>query len=153
MGSTMGKPVFGHMQTAMVQISLCIFTVWSGPLSSANSFIGYYRIFQLRANAWMRLWACAERCVYKHAQNVPLSMHKMCLRACTKFCACSKAHFVNARRHILCMLIDTFSLDSASVIIAHNGRGVFKVYLNSRDPDQPRKWYILIKTFTYANTL
>ena len=34
--------------------------VWSGPLLSANKIIGHYRMYQCRANAWMRLCTCVE---------------------------------------------------------------------------------------------
>ena len=61
-GWAMWKPVFGRMRTAKAQISLRIGAGWSGPLLSANRVIGYYRIFQWRANARIRLRKCAEWC-------------------------------------------------------------------------------------------
>ena len=61
MGRAMRKSVFGHMQTAKAQISLCTRTVWSGPSLSASKIIGYYRTYKWRAKARMRLCACAGR--------------------------------------------------------------------------------------------
>ena len=46
MGRAVRKRVLGHMRIANAQISLCINTVWSGPLLSANGNIRYYRMFQ-----------------------------------------------------------------------------------------------------------
>ena len=54
----MRQRVFGHMRTAKAQISLRIRAVWSGPSLSANRIIGYYRMYQWRANARMRPHAC-----------------------------------------------------------------------------------------------
>ena len=55
MGHTIGKCLFGCMQTAKAQIRLCIRTVWSGPSLSAARIIWYYTMFQWRTNAWNRL--------------------------------------------------------------------------------------------------
>ena len=57
------------------QIRQRIRAVWSGPSLSANRTIGYYRMYQWRANARMRLWAWVE-------------WTWICA-----FCACSKAQF------------------------------------------------------------
>ena len=54
----MRKCIFGHKRTAKAQISLRIRAVWSGHSPSANRIIGYYRMYQWRANIRMRLCAC-----------------------------------------------------------------------------------------------
>ena len=51
----MRKHVFGHMRTAKAQINLRIRAVWSGPTLSANRIIRYFRMYQWRANARMKL--------------------------------------------------------------------------------------------------
>ena len=66
MGRAMRKHVFGHMRTAKAQISLRIRAVWSGPSLSESRIIEYYWMFQWRANARMRLCACAGWCEYAH---------------------------------------------------------------------------------------
>ena len=64
MGHAMWKCVFRDMQTVKAQISLCIHAVWLGSSLSANRMIGYYRMFQWRANAqmtlgmWRMMWIC-----------------------------------------------------------------------------------------------
>ena len=58
MGHAM-RTVSGHMRTAKDQINPRIHAVWSGPSLSANKqIIGYYRIYEWRAKARMRLCAC-----------------------------------------------------------------------------------------------
>ena len=79
----MRKRAFGHMRTAKAQISLRIRAVWSGPSLSANRIIGHYRMYQLRANARMRLCACVGW-----------------IWICA-FCACSKIHFLLGAAHLL----------------------------------------------------
>ena len=51
MGRATRKRVFRHMRTANAQIRLRICAVWSGPSLSANRIIGYYRMYEWRANA------------------------------------------------------------------------------------------------------
>ena len=58
MSCAMQKSVFRYMQTLKAQISLCIPAVRSGPSLSANRIIGHYRMYQWKANAWMRLCPC-----------------------------------------------------------------------------------------------
>ena len=58
LGGTLRKHVFSHMWTAKVQISLCICTVWSGPSLCTYRIIGYYRIYEWRANAQGWIWIC-----------------------------------------------------------------------------------------------
>ena len=65
----MQKHVFRHMRTAKAQISLRIHAVWSGPSLSANRISGYYRMFQCKAYAQMRLYACAG-CEFIHSAYV-----------------------------------------------------------------------------------
>ena len=60
------KHVYGHMRTANAQIRLRIRAVWSGPSLSANRIVGYYRMFQRKANAQMSFRACAEWCKSTH---------------------------------------------------------------------------------------
>ena len=74
----MQQRVFGHMLTAKAQIRQRIRAVWSGLSLSADRTIGYYRMYQWRANARMRLWASVE-------------WTWICA-----FCACSKAQFRKA---------------------------------------------------------
>ena len=50
--------LFGHKWTAKAKISLCIHAVWSGPSLSTNRITGHYRMYQWRANAWMRFYSC-----------------------------------------------------------------------------------------------
>ena len=47
------------MRIAKVQISLCIRTVWSGPLLSAINTIGYKRMYKWRTKTRMSPCACA----------------------------------------------------------------------------------------------
>ena len=56
-GHAMRKPAFRHMWTAKAQISLHIRAAWSGTSLSANSIIGYYRMYDWRAKTWMILCA------------------------------------------------------------------------------------------------
>ena len=49
------------MQWQIISLRLSICGVWSGSSLSANRIIGYYRMFQWRANARMRFCACAGR--------------------------------------------------------------------------------------------
>ena len=74
-GPAVLKWVFRHMWTPKAQISLPILAVWSGPLLSTNRTIGHYRMYQWRANAWMRLCTCVGW-----------------IWICA-FCACFKIHF------------------------------------------------------------
>ena len=53
------KRVFLHTRIAKAQIKLRIRAAWSGPSLSANRNIGYYRMFQWKVTARMRLCACA----------------------------------------------------------------------------------------------
>ena len=55
----MRKRLFGHVRTAKVQTSLRIRVVRSGHSLSANRIIEYNRMFGWRANARVRLCACA----------------------------------------------------------------------------------------------
>ena len=57
----MQKRVFGHMRTAKTQLSLRMRTIWSEFSFSAKRLIWNYSMYQLRANARMRLFACAVR--------------------------------------------------------------------------------------------
>ena len=50
------------MRTAKAQISLHIRAVCSGPSLSANWIIGYYRMYEWRADSQMILFACARWC-------------------------------------------------------------------------------------------
>ena len=58
MGHAIRNRVFGHMRKVKAQISLCICAVWSRPSLSTNRIIGYYRMFQWRANARKTLRLC-----------------------------------------------------------------------------------------------
>ena len=58
LGGTLQKHVFSHMWTAKVQISLRICTVWSGPSLCTYRIIGYYRMYEWRANAQGWIWIC-----------------------------------------------------------------------------------------------
>ena len=58
------------MRTEKAQIRLRIRAVWSGPSLSADRIIGYYRMFQWRANAWMRPCACTGWCESAHFAHV-----------------------------------------------------------------------------------
>ena len=61
-GHTIRKLFFGHMRTAMVQISLRIHAVWSGPSLSVNRINWHYRMHQWWASPRMIhvLCACAD---------------------------------------------------------------------------------------------
>ena len=54
------KCVIRHMWTVKAQIRLRIRAVWSGPSLSTNTIIGYYKMYELRAENQMILWTCAE---------------------------------------------------------------------------------------------
>ena len=60
----------GHVQKATAQIRIADAQVWSGAWLSANRIIGYYRMFPWRANARMRLCACAWWCKSAHFAHV-----------------------------------------------------------------------------------
>ena len=66
MGRTRRICVFGYMQTAKAQISLCIRAVWSGSSLSPYKLNGYYRMYELRAKSRLRLCACAGWCESAH---------------------------------------------------------------------------------------
>ena len=50
MGLALRKRVSGHRRTVKAQISLRTCAVWSGPSLSANRIIGYYKMYEWRAN-------------------------------------------------------------------------------------------------------
>ena len=68
----MWKCVFGHVRTAMAQISLHSCTVWSGPWLCANRITWYYRlhVYQWRAKTWMILHAWAVWSKSAHFEDV-----------------------------------------------------------------------------------
>ena len=51
--------LLGHVRTAKAKIRLRRCAVWSGPSLSASRIIEYYKVYQRRTNARMRLCACA----------------------------------------------------------------------------------------------
>ena len=59
LGHATQKRVFGHMPTTKAQISLHIPAVLSGPSQFPNRIIGYYLMYEWRANASMIPNACA----------------------------------------------------------------------------------------------
>ena len=50
--------VYRQVQAAKIRTSLHICPVWSAPLLLANRIIGYYRMYEWKAKAWMILCAC-----------------------------------------------------------------------------------------------
>ena len=68
----MRKRVFRHIRIAKAQISLRIYAGWSGPSLSADRIIGYYRMYESRANVGFVRCACAgwaESAYFAHARR------------------------------------------------------------------------------------
>ena len=78
MGWAMGECVFKHDRTAKTQIC----TVWSGPTLSANRIIGYYRMYEWKAKAWMALCSCtrcSESMHFMHVRRHFFAWRPICL--------------------------------------------------------------------------
>ena len=120
MGCVRWKQVFGHMRTAKVKISLRIRAVWSGPSMSTNSIIGYYMIFQWRANAMVKLCTWAGSCKSAHFAYV-------------------QRHFIPWRGHILTVLFEDAVHHSAKWITAGGVGGDILAASSEKVPSSMRK--------------
>ena len=90
---------------AKAQISLRMRAVWSGPSLSASRIIGHYRMYEWRANARMRLCACAEW-----------------IWICA-FCACPETLFRLTRPKYTCRQQNMYNFSAS----------VYALYYNSAD--------------------
>ena len=107
------KHVFRHMLTAKAQISLCIHAVWSGPSLSTDRIIGYYRMFQWRGNAQMRICVCAGWYRSLHFEQT--------LRHFFTWCS---SHIWHRQYHAKCVFIHihtifTISIQTSELLTVH----------------------------------